>query len=452
MRKILVLFLGVLAFAPVASAQAQPESAHTSLYFPHFVDGRHPADPTQQWQTTFTFVNMGLSPATVNLSLYNNSGGPLSLDFGSGASSFYSFTVPPEGIRILKSRVASSGMNEGWAFAGCSIPVQATVAFRMIANGVPEQEITAQPTLPTFDYSSAANRFLGVALANPYSADYISAQLSVYGSEGQLIGGPVNVTVPPFGHTSFNLWQKFPHLQNNNFDGVLVIRGASPPTDKFVAWTLNADTSGIMSALPPGRYVWPVSHWDRIWMVYLSVLDVARKFEPIVFSSTVSLDILYDQQVNAYARYGSRVGVTLGLSELISDSPSELAFVVGHELGHIYSQRTGLLVFYPSNREFDADIWGALLALGAGFDPYGGAGALAKLAMATGRAGLSTQFEDEAAADQHKSMSTRVDTIYDALVQACLYPSVSATCQDYKRIMHPHLPWTAPLAVDSPVR
>ena len=33
--------------------------------------------------------------------------------------------------------------------------------------------------------------------------------------------------------------------------------------------------------------------------------------------------------------------MTLALAELISDSPSELASVIGHEFGHIYQVRNG---------------------------------------------------------------------------------------------------------------
>ena len=38
--------------------------------------------------------------------------------------------------------------------------------------------------------------------------------------------------------------------------------------------------------------------------------------------------------------------------------------------------------------EVDADIWGTLISMSAGYDPYAAAGTLAKLSMATGASGL----------------------------------------------------------------
>ena len=56
-------------------------------------------------------------------------------------------------------------------------------------------------------------------------------------------------------------------------------------------------------------------------------------------SAVPDLKILGGQVVNAYPQGGSTVSVTLGLSQLISDSPSELAFALAHELGHIYNNK-----------------------------------------------------------------------------------------------------------------
>jgi hypothetical protein len=45
-----------------------------------------------------------------------------------------------------------------------------------------------------------------------------------------------------------------------------------------------------------------------------------------ILPSTPTLNILDGQIINAYAQGGSSVSIPLGLSQLISDSPSELAF------------------------------------------------------------------------------------------------------------------------------
>ncbi len=442
---LLVAVLLALAFTTCSPAQSQPGSAHVNLYFPHFADGGAAA---QKWQTTFTFVNVGLSSATVVLRLYNDNGGPPAIDFGSGPSSTQTFTVPSNGVRILRSRAASSTVVVGWASGDSTVPVQATVAFRMIVNGAPLQEITAEPSLPTIVYTSAANKFLGIALANPYVNVPVNVLLRVFDANGNLLGGPVSTTVPASGHSAFNLWQKFPSLQNVDFSGVLYIEAAEPqPQNDFVAWTLNGDASGTLSALPSGATAWPISHWERIRDVYSQVLASARWLDP-TFASPVTLHILYNNVVNAYASGGKDVFVEIGLSELISDSPSELAFAIAHELGHIYQQRNGGQLTFNQNTEFDADGWGFLISLIAGYDPYAGAGTLAKLAMATGTAGLTAQFENQLAVDAHKSFNERLASVFDTMKTLCAISSFAPFCSEYKAIVHPHLPPSAPLVHD----
>ncbi len=424
-----------------ALGQLQPQSAHVNLYFPQLADG---GTFEAQWQTTFTFVNPNPFSASVALHLFDDSGGPLALDLGSGPSSRHEFLVPPQGIRILRSRIASSTIVVGWAVALATAPVQATVAFRAINRGVPRQEITAEPTLPTFRYVSAANRFLGVAIANPFANAPTSVELAVSDRDGRLLAGPAQVSLPPLGHRAFNLWQMFPSLQNLDFDGVLNVRASDPSVDRFVAWTLNGDASGTLSSLPPGRFMWPQSHPDQIWLAYSRVVNAALSTG--ILSSVPRLRILPERVVNAYARAGNEVGITLGLAQLVSDSPSELAFALAHEIGHIYQQSNGgRLDLYPGNPEFDADLRGVFLLLGAGYDPYAAAGTLAKLAMATGRAGLAAQFEDQLAADAHKSFNTRLEVVFDMLTLACAQSSLRPFCDEYKRIVHPNLPPTVPL-------
>ena len=86
--------------------------------------------------------------------------------------------------------------------------------------------------------------------------------------------------------------------------------------------------------------------------------------------------------MNAYANPSTNtIVIGLGLAELIGDSPSELAHLIGHELGHLYQASYGLK--FDSNAELDADIFGFFAATGAGYDPYGAAGWLGKAMMMT---------------------------------------------------------------------
>lgn len=183
---------------------------------------------------------------------------------------------------------------------------------------------------------------------------------------------------------------------------------------------------------------------DRIVRIYNVVYKVysAAGFlnsAPQLFYST-------SNTINAYAQSGDRVVVYLALAELVHESDSELAIAIAHELGHIVQQRDNTLYFVPDNPEFDADAWGALITFVAGYDPYAGAGTLAKLSMATGDVGLAQQFEDQAAADAHKSFVTRIEVMYDTLRAVCsIDASFAKACAQYKAAVHPHFPANAVL-------
>ncbi|MCS7041964.1 MAG: M48 family metalloprotease [Bryobacteraceae bacterium] len=433
-----------LLLAPGAAyAQPQPASAHVNLYFAQIAEGQFDGG---RWQTALTLVNSNPYDVAATIRLYGSDGSGLNVDFGAGLQSRHSVRVPANGSVTLASKPSSLPVRSGWAFVDASGPLMGSASFRLWLGGRAAQEVTAPPTLPVVEYVSYANRDLGVAVANPNNRT-LRVQAYLYRSGGTELG-PSLITLPPYGHTAFNVKDRFP--QADLSDSMLLLTAADPPADEFLAWTMNADPGGTFSSLPPGGVTPPISHWDRIWNVYLRVLGSARHYGFLTGSSPRLL-IRYDRQVNAYAKGGSEIGIYMGLSELLGDSDSELAFVVGHELGHILQQRAGdLRVWHPSNAEFDADIWGVLFAMTAGYDAYAIAGALSKLAMATGSAGLMTQmFEDSLPVpDAHRSFNTRMDVAYDFLTLLCATDVGRPFCQEYKRIMHPHLPDSAPLQAD----
>jgi predicted Zn-dependent protease len=160
-------------------------------------------------------------------------------------------------------------------------------------------------------------------------------------------------------------------------------------------------------------------------------------------------------QVNSFALpTQNEVHIFLNLAELISDSESELAFVVGHEVGHIIQSQNNRLLFSSGNIEWDADEIGMLLSLLAGYDPYGAAGALAKLAMASGSAGLIDQNFDNLATslglDPHGSFNDRLALIFGEMQSLCALPQAQTFCAQYKDLVHPHLPPGAPLRLPPP--
>ena len=419
-------------------AQRQATSAHVNLYFAQVADGQFAGG---RWQTALTFVNTHETEAVAEVRLFGSDGGPLTVDFGTGLASSFRIRVPALGSLNLASRPTSLPVRSGWARVYSDVPLMGSASLRLWMGGNATQEVTAPPTLPVIDYVSYANRVLGVAIANPNNR---VLRVDTYlASPGRPVQGPSRITLPPFGHRAFNVADLFPSADFR--DAVFSIEAVDRPWDEFLAWTMNTDASGTYSSLPPGGLTPPVSHWDRIWNAYRRVLNSAVNLG--LLRSEPELRILYEKTVNAYALAGREVGIYIGLSELLGDSESELAFVAGHELGHIFQQRTGRLAFHE-NPEFDADIWGTLLAMLSGYDAYAAAGALAKLAMATGTAGLAEQFEQQISSEAHKSFNTRIDEVYEMLVFMCSLPEARDACRTYKQIMHPHLPPSAPLRWD----
>ena len=132
---------------------------------------------------------------------------------------------------------------------------------------------------------------------------------------------------------------------------------------------------------------------------------------------------------NAYALPGGFVFITEPLLDLCAQDRDELAFLLGHEMGHVLrgharSQLTartllqavtarlsgaGLMLRqllnqgYSRELELEADREGARLAAAAGFDPRAAARALRRLARASGdNAGLAEYFSS------HPPMAERV--------------------------------------------
>jgi hypothetical protein len=432
-----------LILAVSCFAQFDPEGAHVDLYFPHLADGGPVQD---QWQTAFVFVNPHPSiPANVVLSMFGNDGQPLALDLGGGGKSVQAVTVPPSGSVTLRSSISFPTTYTGYAFAASDLPLQATVLFRRIMNGVPQAEISAAATLPSQQYFSPATRDLGVAMVNLYDASK-SFQITALDSNGVAVGTSA-VNLAAHQHLSFNLSDRIPSLPAS-FTGSVKIVPSAMAADQFLAWTLNADR-GLVASLPSGRLAWPISHADRIWLVYRKLVAAA----PAALASlaindvnlnapgVVTLAISAEQVINAFGRPGV-VQIDLSLSQLISDSPGELAFIVGHELGHVAQFQHGKTLTVP-DAEQDADLFAMTLMILAGFDPYAGAGALAKLNMATGKAGLlAATFDD--LADPHSSFTTRLDSMFSDVSQTCAQSALTGLCGAYKLAVHPNFPASAP--------
>jgi Zn-dependent protease with chaperone function len=448
----ILAFACLIVCAPTLFAQFEPDSAQVLTSFPQLADG---GPRSAQWQTSFLFVNPSQnSSVLVRLLTFSDSGGPLMMNLGDGSFADRTFTIAPQGSRLLRSTAASPATVTGWAVAESTIPIQATVLFTLTSNGTATLQASAPGTLPTIKYWSPANRNLGIALANIYGVA-ITVNVIVLDSTGSTVA-VVPVTLGPSAHTSFNLSQRVATLGDSFFGSIRIEPQIA--NYEFLAWTLNVD-SGLISSLPTGNMRWPISHYERILMVYAKVLDGAHQLASVIGTDLQApppqLTISPDPVINAFAAGSGTVQINLALSELISDSPSELAFAVGHELGHIVQNRTnhvGSRAFFNTNIEFDADEYGMFFSLAAGFDPYAAAGTLAKLSMATGQAGLVAQLFDNFSGDLHGSFNERLAAVYGTIVTLCQLPQAASFCANYRSIIHPHFPGSVPLAEPRPSR
>jgi hypothetical protein len=443
MKRLLMLIFTASLLAPSAIAQFDPEGAQVISYFPHLADG---GPRGQQWTTSLTFVNPHLTlPANATAYLYGDGGSPLSLNFGAGAVSTFTFTVPPQGTVTFTSTAASATTVTGWAFVSSTMPLQGVTIFRFAVNGVAQQGVAAEATAPSSLFRSPATPSTGIAVANIYPNVSVPLTFSLIDQRGVTLGAS-SVTVPALGHQSFTVSQLFPNLPST-FHGTILAGSASPGND-FVAWTVSGE-GGTLVNYPPAGLAWPVSQWERIWKVWQKVLNYAGT----VYSFNTFPQLVIDYtttSINSYADPAhNQVHIFINLAELISDSDSELGFVVAHEIGHVIQARVGLALI-PTNIELDADQYGLFLSIGAGYDPYGAAGALAKLYMASGQAGLVAQNFDNLSTDPHGSFNNRLALIFSVMQAVCSTPQSQNACSQYKNLVHPHLPAIAPLMVTAP--
>lgn len=446
------ILMGVLAAAGCLAQPAPiippfyPTGAHVNLYFPHLADG---GPSFAQWQTSLEMLNPSPSlTAHVSLQFYGDQGFPLSMDFGSGAAAQQSFTIPPKGrITLRSSTPVTDKTVTGQAIGTSDIPVHGTILFR---SG--SLELSAPATLPTTRYTSLATRDVGVAIANPTNAAK-SFQLTALDSSGNALGTTV-IGIAAFGHKSFNLSdaEGLPGLPVG-FSGSIVIT-PQIPGDQFVAWTLNVERN-LLSTLPSGPQEWPVSHTERIKLVYNRLLAAAPFLlqglgNNLSLQNPPNLVIGADiAAATASASSNQNVQINTTLSELVSDSPSELAFLIGHELAHIAQYRSGALTVLmpndPANKEPDADLIAMILVLSAGFDPYGAAGAIGKLSMANGSSGLVDPHFDSLADPSAAFSAARINSMLGVINSACGYITMNGYCAPYKATIHPHFPGSAPL-------
>ncbi len=441
------LVLLSIFLAATLLAQFEPEGSQVISCFPQLADG---GPPSQQWVTTLTFVNPNsFFPVDGTAFFLQDDGTDLMLDFGNGPVSSFDFSISPLGNVTFTSTGASPATVTGWAAVYSSLPVQGVVQFRNSVNGVPQQGVSAQSTAASVFFRSPATASTGVAIANPYGDQTPQVGVAVIDGSGNQLASK-NFTMTALGHRAFNVNQMFPTVPAT-FRGTVEI--SSQVDQPIVAWTLSTE-GGVLSSYPPSGLGWPSSPWEHIWKVWAKLLFAAPQLIPptgvINLRTEPDLNVTFtNSTINTYADTAKNtVHMYMNLAMLTSDSDSELAFVLGHELGHIIQAQAGRQAFNSTNAERDADAIGIELAILAGYDPYGAAGALGKLFMASGTAKLIDLSFDNLGThglNPQTSFQDRLGAIYGEIQAICAIPGFPPFCSALKTIEHPEFPHSAPL-------
>lgn len=433
-----LLIAVVVMLATSVHAQKFADSAQAGITFPHFVNGGNPND---YWVTSITVTNPSPHSASMIFQFMKSDGSPQQIEINGVTNTQFYLDVPAWGVRDLVATRITGDVVSGYVQAAATYPVQAVCVFKRIQGGKPIAIVTSEPTLSTYSYTQLANRDLGIALVNS-TASASTYFVEVSDTNGK-IAGQTQISLEPLAHTAFNLGVLFPALPAD-YRGIIEVRGTQPQ-HRFYAWALYDDGSRVNSSLPTGRRTQPASIDEVVYRVYWSLVREAEEFlgpEPVNFSI-----IRNTSEINAYASLNGRdMFITLPLVELLIDSPDELAHVLAHELGHLIQVRRGSNMLDP-NKEFDADIIGGFIAVGAGYNPYALAGWLARAAMVTGTADLRTQtfFDNMTIVDAHSSINNRISSAFENLKKVCTLPGMAPVCGDIKRLNRPHLPPAAPL-------
>ena len=415
----------------ILSAQflSTPSGAYSWAFFPHLLDGGG-------WRTTFTISNPNLDSVSGTIYFRGGDGEYIYLDFGDGRRNGIQFTVPRLGSVEFKGSATNPDVAVGWATLAAKGFVQAVATYhRLKDDGDPQYAISVPATLPTVQYFSSATPSLGIAIANIYSSSRDINVVAVPNDGGSSFFG--NITLSGNGQQAKLLSGLIPDLPVD-FSGTVLITGEKDDFGEypyFVALTLK-DDGGFYSTLPSGAAARPVSHHHRIVNIFHRLIKSAGVQELLPDPDEIEIEVSYEREINAHATEDG-IQINMALAELISDSESELAFTIGHELGHVYQFRTGTQGF-SSNRELDADAHGLFFSLLAGYDPYAGAGALAKLEMASGRADLDSQYVQEITS-AHLSFNTRLDHIYETIQEICDIND-STICERFDALYHPNVP------------
>ena len=287
--------------------------------------------------------------------------------------------------------------------------------------------------VPNTRFWTFADAFTGIAIANPNSVS-VSCTGQFVSSSGFVISGK-DLFLSSLNQTSFTIGS-FLSLPPGSVGSFLI----SQCTEPVVSLAIAGNNLGITSSLPSGASALPQNHEANIRKIFKHLVKTLNNVPDGVFAvGQPELLIGKGLILNAVAEPArNRVTIWLALAELLADSPSELAYVIAHELGHIYQASHGQ-TFDPRNYELDADTFALVAALVANYDAYAAAGALGKLAMVTKNASINAQRFDDLN-DPHTSFTNRMIQLYGVIESICSYPDLDSFCSQTRKLFHPHMP------------
>ena len=227
-----------------------PQTEEQVYYFPHLAVGAG-------WQTTLTYINYSPGEVTCRTAFLSDDGSPLLVSFpGLGRVASRTDVLLPGGSVHQETNLdLSAPLAAGWASAGCSGPVKASLLFRRRnAEGVPTGEAAVNAAavpatrFVTFAEQGEGRSGTGVAYANP-SDTAADITFTARDEAGQVLGS-VTRTLSPGGHGAANM---APLFGLAGFSGSLEVTSTEP----IVALSLNFEADPVFSSLPPGETVDP---------------------------------------------------------------------------------------------------------------------------------------------------------------------------------------------------
>jgi len=359
-------------------------------------------------------------------------------------------SIPAQGAIQVETTGTSTVLRTGWCRATFDSPVLGVEEFQAWSNGAFSIGASVIGTGLNFDFETYANKYTGIAVANPYATPIYCSGVLVDAS-GTNLGGNA-FTLPASGQVSFVLGNEFSVASSapGSYSLDCHFQPNAPLNSRlagFVALTIAGNSFEITSSMPPGGYALPSDPYRMVWNAFYQLVKALNN-TPGLGVGQPQLQFGTAQEINAFFNPTTNtVTINLALVELIADSPSEVAFAVAHELGHAHQFVTGgALQFDSTDRELDADAFSLFGLLVTGYDAYASAGTLGKLMMTLQATSLSSQMWENQY-DPHMSFPTRMGNIFLEIQTVCALAQVVASsfCTNEHNLFHPFMPPSTPL-------